>query len=190
MSASSPTSNLSFRRPRSHWAWFVVLGVLQILLGLFCWFDVIVATIAGVIFIGAALFVGGILQVIHAFFDRGWGGFLLHLLAGILYAIGGLLIMAEPVRGSVIITLVLAIVLIVAGISRIVLSVSHWSMGGSGMLLIGGIISVLVGIVLYVTLPWSGLWVVGTLIAIELIFHGAAWIEFGLSLRRLRLTAG
>ena len=43
-----------------------------------------------------------------------------------------------------------------------------------------------VGIALYITLPWSGLWVLGTLIAIELIMHGAAWLEFGLGLRRFR----
>ena len=46
--------------------------------------------------------------------DRSWGGFLLQVLAGILYCIGGLLIMREPVAGSVVITLVLAIVMIVA----------------------------------------------------------------------------
>jgi len=180
-----PSSSLSFRRPRSNWAWFVVLGILQILLGVFCWFDVIAATLAGVIFIGAALLVGGILQIIHAFFDRAWGGFLLHVLSGVLYAIAGILIMMEPVQGSIIITLILAILLIVAGISRIVLSISHWHLGGSGLLLLGGVVSIVVGVVLYVTLPWSGLWVLGTLIAIELIFHGAAWFEFGLSLRRL-----
>lgn len=187
--SGSPPSSLSFRRPRGNWIWFVVLGILQILLGVFCWFDVIAATLAGVIFIGAALLVGGVLQIIHAFLDRAWGGFLLHVLSGVLYAIGGLLIMAEPVQGSIVLTIVLAILLIVAGISRIVLSISHWHLGGSGLLLLGGLVSIVVGIVLYVTLPWSGLWVLGTLIAIELIFHGAAWFEFGLSLRRLNPAA-
>ena len=44
--------------------------------------------------------------------------------------------------------------------------------------------SLLVGIMLYMMLPWSGLWVVGTLIAVELIMHGVSWIQFGLSLRK------
>ena len=183
--SGSTSSSLSFRRPRSNWGWFVVLGILQILLGVFCWFDVVATTLVGTIFIGAALVVGGVLQIIHAFLDRGWGGFLLHVLSGVLYAIGGFLIMAEPIQGSVVITIILAAVLIVAGVSRIVLAVSHWHLGGSGLLLLGGLISIGVGIALYATLPWSGLWVLGTLIAVELIFHGAAWVEFGLSLRRL-----
>jgi uncharacterized membrane protein HdeD (DUF308 family) len=173
------------RRPRTGWFWFVLLGGLQILLGVFCWFDVLAATLAATLFIGAALVVGGILQILHSLLDRSWGGFLLHILAGILYAIGGFLIMAEPVQGSLVLTIAIAALLIVAGIARVTLAVGHWHLGGSGLLLIGGLISIGVGVGLYVTLPWSGLWVLGTLIAVELIFHGAAWIEFGLSLRRL-----
>jgi uncharacterized membrane protein HdeD (DUF308 family) len=171
-------------RPQTRWGWFVALGIVMMLLGVFAWFDVVGVTLAGTIFIGAALLVGGVLQAVHAFMDRSWGGFLLQVLVGILYAIAGLLIMAEPIRGAVVITIVLAVVMVVAGIARIVMAVRHWHMGGSGLLLIGGLISAIVGIALYLTLPWSGLWVLGTLIAVELIFHGAAWFEFGLALRR------
>jgi uncharacterized membrane protein HdeD (DUF308 family) len=85
-----------------------------------------------------------------------------------------------------VITIVLAVLMVVAGITRMVLAVRHWHMSGAGLLLLGGLISAIVGIALYATLPWSGLWVLGTLIAIELIFHGAAWFEFGLGLRRAR----
>lgn len=172
-------------RPRTSWVWFVVLGVLQILLGVFAWFDVLAATLAATFLIGIALLLGGVFQALHSFLDRSWGGFILHLLAGILYIFGGLLIMAEPLHGAVVITVVLAVVMIVAGMFRVVLAAQHWHLGGSGLMLVGGLISIGVGFLLYFTLPWSGLWVLGTLIAIELIFHGAAWLEFGLSLRRL-----
>ena len=173
-------------RPRTGWGWFVALGVVMMLLGVFAWFDVIAVTLAGTIFIGAALLVGGVFEVVHAFMDRSWGGFLLQVLAGVLYAIGGLLIMGEPVRGAVVVTIVLAVVMIVAGIFRIVIALRHWHMGGAGLLLVGGLISAIAGIALYLTLPWSGLWVLGTLIAIQLIFSGAAWFEFGLALRRVQ----
>jgi len=172
--------------PRTSWVWFIVLGTLQILLGVFAWFDVLAATLAATLLIGAALLVGGVLQTVHSFMDRDWSGFLLHMLAGILYIIAGLLIMAEPVRGALVITVVLAVVMIVAGIFRVVLAARHWHMGGSGLMMLGGFVSIVVGFVLYLTLPWSGLWVLGTLIAIELIIHGASWLEFGLALRRAR----
>ncbi|MGH7091611.1 MAG: DUF308 domain-containing protein, partial [Stellaceae bacterium] len=108
---TTPVGSPADRRPRTGWGWFVVLGVLLILLGAFAWFDIIGLTLAGTIFIGAALLVGGILQIVHAFLDRSWGGFLLQVLAGILYGISGILIMREPVAGSVLLTLVLAILM-------------------------------------------------------------------------------
>ena len=101
----TPAGVTADRRPRTRWGWFVALGILMILLGAFAWYDIVGLTFAGTIFIGAALLVGGVLQVVHAFMDRSWGGFLLQVAAGILYCIGGLLIMREPVAGSVVITL-------------------------------------------------------------------------------------
>jgi uncharacterized membrane protein HdeD (DUF308 family) len=174
----------SHRRPRAGWGWFVGLGIVQLVLGVIAWFDVVAFTIAGVIFIGAMLLVGGVFQVIHAFMDREWGSFLWHLLAGVLYVIGGFLIMDEPIQGALIITILVSAALVVGGIFRMVIAVQHRSVSGWVLLLLGGLVSVVIGIMLYATLPWSGLWVVGTLIAVELIVQGACWLQFGLALRR------
>jgi uncharacterized membrane protein HdeD (DUF308 family) len=171
-------------RPRTGWGWFVALGIVQLVLGIIAWFDVIAFTIAGVIFIGALLLVAGIFQIVHSFMDREWGGFALHLLIGILYVVGGFLLMDEPVQGSVVITILVAAALIIGGVLRVAMAVQHRHMPGWWLLLLGGLVSIVVGVMLYLMLPWSGLWVVGTLIAIELIFHGVSWIQFGLGLRR------
>ena len=171
-------------RPRTGWGWFVALGIAQLILGVIAWFDVIAFTIAGVIFIGALVLVAGIFQIVHAFMDREWGGFALHLLVGVLYVIGGFLLMDEPVQGSVVITILVAVALIIGGVLRIAMGFQHRHMPGWGLLLASGVISLAVGVMLYLTLPWSGLWVVGTLIAVELIVHGVSWIQFGLALRR------
>jgi uncharacterized membrane protein HdeD (DUF308 family) len=171
-------------RPRTRWGWFVALGIAQLVLGVIAWFDVITFTILGVIFIGALLVVAGVFQIVTSFMDREWGSFFLHLLVGVLYVVGGFLLMDEPIQGSVIITIFVAAALVVGGILRIVIGVQHRHMPGWVLLIVGGVISLLVGIMLYMMLPWSGLWVVGTLIAIELIFHGVSWIQFGLTLRK------
>ena len=171
-------------RPRTGWGWFVALGILQIALGVVAWFDVITFTIFGVIFIGAMLLVAGIFQIIHSFMDREWRAFILDLLVGVLYVIGGFLLMSEPIQGSVVLTILVAVALVVGGILRIVMAIQHRHMAGWIMMLVSGIISFVVGIMLYLTLPWSGLWVVGTLIAVELIVHVVSWLQFGLALKR------
>jgi uncharacterized membrane protein HdeD (DUF308 family) len=181
---SDLTASDSKPRPRTGWGWFVALGILQLALGIVAWFDVIAFTIAGVIFIGALLLVAGAFQIAQAFMDREWGGFALHVLVGVLYVIGGLLLMDEPVRGSIVITILVAVTLVIGGILRIAIAVQHRHMPGWGLILLSGIISLVVGVLLYLSLPWSGLWVVGTLIAVELIFHGVSWIQFGLTLRK------
>ena len=89
------------------WGWFVALGIAMIALGIAAWLDVITVTIAGTIFVGASLLIGGVLQIIHAFMTKEWRGFILNLFCGILYIGGGLLIMNEPVQGALFLTLLL-----------------------------------------------------------------------------------
>src|SRR5215469_15427826 len=146
-------------RPGTGWGWFVALGVAQLVLGIVAWFDVVLFTIAGVIFIGAMLLVSGVLQVVHAFMDRDWRAFALHLLMGVLYVIGGFLLMDEPLQGSIIITIFVSVALVIGGALRIVMASQHRHMPGWGFMLVGGVISLVVGVLLYMSLPWSGLWV-------------------------------
>src|SRR5579862_954872 len=122
---SDRTASPDSSRPRTRWGWFVALGIAQLALGIVAWFDVIAFTIAGVIFIGALLLVAGVFQVVHAFMDREWGGFALHLLVGILYIVGGFLLMAEPLQGSLVITLLVAAALVVGGVLRIAIGIQH-----------------------------------------------------------------
>ena len=180
---------LGYGHIRARWGWFVALGIVLIALGVFALGEVVAVTLASVIFIGAMLLVGGIFQILHAFLVRGWGAFTWQLLGGVFYVIGGLLIMDEPVQGSLVVTLFLVAALIVGGVLRVTIGMRHRDMQGWWLLLLGGAVSLIVAVLLLLQLPWSGLWVLGTLIAIELIFMGFNWLQFGLSLRRLKHAA-
>lgn len=169
---------------RNKWGLFVALGIGLIVLGVIAWIDVVSVTIAGTILIGALLLIGGVFQIIHAFMIREWGGFLLALFSGVLSFIAGILIMREPIKGAVVLTIVIVAFLAVGGITRIVLAVRHRGMPRWGLLLLSGIVSLIVAVLLYSQLPWSGLWVLGVLIAVELIIQGIAWLSFGLALRK------
>ncbi|HWB48477.1 MAG TPA: HdeD family acid-resistance protein [Stellaceae bacterium] len=171
------------RRVAGKWGWFVALGVVMVLLGGFALGDTMLVTLLSVIFIGAALLVGGVFQIIHAFANKQWGAFLLALLCGALYVAGGLLIMDEPVNGSVIITICVTVALAINGVLRIVMALRHRELQGWWLMLLGGLIAIGVAVLLYMSLPWSSLWLLGTLIAVELIFNGVGWIRLGFALR-------
>ncbi len=187
--ASISPKGLNYRHVASKWGWFVALGLVLISAGVFALGDVVTFTLVSVIFIGAMLLVGGIFQIIHAFMTKQWSGFLLNLFVGLLYIIGGFLIMQEPVHGSIVITLLLLAAILVGGITRIMIALRHRELDGWWLMLLGGVISVILAIMLYESLPWSGLWVLGTLIAVELMIHGFTWLRVGLSLRQLAHSA-
>ncbi|MBO0712158.1 MAG: HdeD family acid-resistance protein [Acetobacteraceae bacterium] len=171
------------------WGWFVGLGILLILLGVVAWFEVVLLGLAGVLFLGAMMLVGGIFQIIQTFSVRGWRGFLLSLLMGIVYVIAGVIIMREPLTGAFVLTLFLAACLLVGGIFRIVLAVQHRELPGWWVMVLSGIVSVVIAFLLYVLLanaPWSSLVVIGTLIAVELVILGFTYTSFGLTLRRTK----
>ncbi len=166
--------------------WLIGLGVLSIVLGVLAWVDVVAATLASTVLIGLLLIVAGVVQVAHAAAHRGGAlaGFLLPAVIGLCYALGGIAIINEPVVGSVVLTAFLAACLVFAGVARVAWAANHRRLGGWWVLLLSGLVALVIGLALYLTLPWSGLWVLGTLVAVELIAGGAAAVSFGLSLRR------
>jgi uncharacterized membrane protein HdeD (DUF308 family) len=186
MSAEISSQRTGAANITKKWGWFVALGVAMIALGVIAWLDVVTVTIAGTIFVGASLLVGGVFQIIHAFMTKEWRGFIMSLFCGILYLAGGLLIMNEPVQGALVLTLLVMAALMVGGVVRIVLALQHRNIAAWGLILLSGIVSIVVAYLLYASLPWSGLWVLGTLIAVELLIQGSSWLYFGLALRFAR----
>jgi uncharacterized membrane protein HdeD (DUF308 family) len=186
MSDTAATHSLGspIARIAGKWGWFVALGVLSILAGMFALTDVVAFTLVSTIFIGAMLLVSGVFTVIHSFATKTWGQFGLSVVMGLLYIAGGFLIMEEPVQGSFVITLMLLIALTVSGIVRIVIALRHREMKYWWLMALGGLCSAAIGVWLFMALPWSGLWVLGTLIAVELLIQGVTWLQFGLALRR------
>jgi uncharacterized membrane protein HdeD (DUF308 family) len=128
--------------------------------------------------------VSGVFQIIHAFATKTWSQFGLNIALGLLYIIGGLLIMQEPVEGSFIITLMLLVTLVIGGIMRVVIAFRHRELKFWWLMALGGAASAAIGVLLFTALPWSGLWVLGTLIGVELLIQGVTWLQFGLALRR------
>jgi uncharacterized membrane protein HdeD (DUF308 family) len=164
-----------------------------IALGVIAWLDVIRVAIASTIIIGAILLIAGIFQIVHAFATQQWRSFVLGVLCGVLYFIGGILVMNEPPEGAVVLTLLLAATIVGSGLIRIALAWRHRELKAWGLLLFSGCLSIVLGCLLYVSLPWSALWVLGTLIALELLVQGVGWLQFGLALRaarRARLKPG
>jgi len=141
-------------------------------------------TIVSVMFFGWLLIIGGLFEIIHGFSRRPWGGFFINLLGGVLYAVAGVVIVVNPALAAVTLTLVIAIILIVAGLFRLFIAFST-PLHHRGWLILNGAISIILGFMIWDSWPVSGLWVIGMFIGIDMIFDGWTEIMLALSARRL-----
>lgn len=169
---------------RKNWLWFVVLGVGLILLGLVALGSMMIATLATALAIGALLIIGGVAEVLGAFWTRGWSGFFLHLLSGVLSLVVGVLFLRAPLEAVFALTLLLACLLMVGGIFKIIAALS-FRFGAWVWPLVSGIIDLILGVLIMLQWPAAALWVIGLFVGISLLFRGLNWIGLGLVLRSL-----
>jgi uncharacterized membrane protein HdeD (DUF308 family) len=106
-------------------------------------------------------------------------------LLGILYIAAGGYILLHPLLGLESLTLLLAAYLLVEAILEFILSFQLRPMPGSGWLLLDGIITLVLGIMIWRTWPASTLWVIGTLVGISMLFSGVARLMISLAARRV-----
>ena len=148
-----------------------------------------VATIAVQIMLGWLLIIGGIAEGIHAFMAQGWRGFLLELLSAILYLVVGILLLVNPVTGALALTVLLAVFLVVEGIFKIIMALRVRDHRNWGWLLASGILSLILGAMIWSEWPASGLWVIGLLVGVQLVFSGWALVMLAAAARGYRQTA-
>ncbi len=164
---------------REHRTWFLVIGILLIICGTIALGSTFVMTMVSMVFLGWLLVITGVLEVIHGFARRGWGGFFINLLGGILYTIAGILFVMNPGAAAITLTLLIAMILIAAGTFRLFVALTT-PMRHRAWLIFNGAISVLLGISIWGSWPLSGLWVIGLFIGIDFIVDG--WTEVMLAL--------
>ncbi|MGH6916201.1 MAG: HdeD family acid-resistance protein [Geminicoccaceae bacterium] len=174
------------------WGWLLGLGILLSVLGLLLIAAPALGTLAIDLLVGWFLIIGGAAQLFHAFMEKAWRGFLLELLSGVLYLVVGLLLVFYPLAGAQALTIFLAAFLTVEGIVRIALALRVRPAQGWGWLLFGGIVTVILGVLIWVQWPSSALWVIGLLVGINLLFTGWSLTMMAIAVRAHagRVTAG
>ena len=169
---------------RKRWGWFLALGILLIVLGTVALGSSVFMTLATMVFVGWLLIIGGVLEAAHACLCKGWGGFFIDLLTGILYVVVGFMVVANPGSAAIALTLLIAMFLIFGGIFRIVVAAvvrfPNWV-----WLLLHGVVNLLLGIAIWRQWPLSGLWVIGLFVGIDMIFNGWSLVMLGLAAKRI-----
>jgi len=135
-------------------------------------------------FIAWLIVLAGVVHLILAFHAHGAGSLIWKLLVGLAYLFfGGYLIM-HPVLGVASLTLVLASLFLIEGILNIVLFFKMRSVAGSSWVLVDGIITLLLGLMIYMQWPSSSAWAIGTLVGVSMIISGVTRAMLLLAVRK------
>ncbi len=160
--------------------WFMILGVVLIVLGIAAVAFPFATTIAAKMVFGWVFLIGGIAQIVHAFSTQRWSAFLWDVLIGALYLIAGIWLAFFPLTGIITLTVFLAAMFIVEGIFEVIMALGLRAQEGWFWLLISGLVSLAVGVLIYAQLPSSAAWAIGLLVGINMITSG--WAYFFLAL--------
>ena len=173
-----------------HWGWFMVLGIVLLILGIAAIAFPQISSLAVELWVGWTLLIAGIAFVIHAFTAKDWGGgFWLQLLLGVLYVLAGASLVVFPVSGMVTLTVLLAALFLAEGVLQVIMSLRVRGHGGWIWLLISGLIAIAAGALIALKLPSSAAWALGLLAGINLISTGWGFVFMALAGRRVQQGA-
>ena len=178
-----PSLGGAIRAISGRWGWFVALGVIDLIVGGLASTNLMLANLASVLFIGVAMLVSGLFQIIHAFSSHGLRSFLFWFLGSLVYTAAGLVILYDPVLATLELSLLAGVLLACAGVMRIWAGFQSRPAAGWRWIVAAGVLTVIVGAIVIAAWPAIGTWFLGAMLVVDLIFQGWGYIAFGLALK-------
>ena len=176
-----------FGELKKNWAWMLSLGIVMVILGVIGLGMTVLFNEIVVMYFGFLLLFGSGVQLMQAFRAEAWKGRVWHVLIALVYIVGGIIAVTEPVIAGMTLALLIAWTLIVIGVLRLVMALQMRGAAGWLWTLLGGVLSVVLGVMIINEWPQSGLWVIGLFVAIEILFAG--WSQIMIALAAKNYTA-
>jgi uncharacterized membrane protein HdeD (DUF308 family) len=170
------------RRTAERWWLFLLLGIAAVAVGVILVLDVTTAVRTLALLVGLSLLVTGLLDLSapHRFSPR-WLGFL----SGALFVAAGVVALVWPGVTLRAVAVVAGIGLVAGGLLRVAGGLSDRSHRWWWVLLLGGVLSIVAGVL---TLVWPGITILALalLLGIRTVLLGIAEIGFAMFLRQVR----
>src|SRR5215472_1603746 len=164
--------------------WSIVWGVSLIVLGAIAVAAPLLAAVAVTAVISWLVVLAGVVHLVIAFHSHRAGSLIWRLLVGLAYIFFGVYLIAHPLIGVASLTLVLGSLFLVEGILNIALYFQVRAMHRSRWFLTDGIITLLLGGLIYAQWPSSSAWAIGTLVGVSMIMSGVTRVMLSLAVRR------
>ena len=162
-----------------HW-----LGIVLIAFGVAAVLTPAVAGSALVIVIGFILLIAGIVPIVRELKAEASMEKAVGLTLGIITALTGIAVIGHPLFGLAFLTLLLVIYFVVEGVSKIAVSFRYKPATGWKWLLASGVLSLVLGLLIWRQWPVSGMWAVGMLVGVNLLGTGLALVTLASTLNK------
>jgi uncharacterized membrane protein HdeD (DUF308 family) len=162
-----------------HW-----LGIALIALGVLAILTPAVAGSAVVIVIGFILLVAGIVAVVRGLKTEASTEKTMGFILGLVTALAGIAVIGHPLFGLAFLTLLLVGYFVAEGVWKIVVSFRYKPANGWTWVLASGVLSLLLGLLIWSQWPVSGMWAVGVLVGVNLLSTGLALVTLASALNK------
>jgi uncharacterized membrane protein HdeD (DUF308 family) len=170
---------------RAHWKFFLIEGIVLLIMGAIAVCVPPIATVAVEVFIGWIILLSGVLGLVMTFQTRGSPGFGWSLLSALLGLGVGIVLLAWPLSGVLSLTVMLTIFLALEGIASIMYAMAHRRERSSRweLMLVSGIVDLILAGLILAGLPGTAAWAIGLIVGINMLFGGVALIALALQAR-------
>ena len=181
--ASPHSLGEAIERLTGKWAAITAFGVLLVVLGAAAIAFSLIATIVTVRLNGVLFLIAGGAEIVIGMHSRGWGRFFLWVVGGLLYVAAGVLCIVNPILASAGLTLLLGAGLIAAGLARAFLATQLPADQPRALVFLAAAVTILIGLIILNRWPLDSVYALGTLLGVDLLFHGVGWVSFGMGLQ-------
>ncbi|MFC6635279.1 HdeD family acid-resistance protein [Microbulbifer taiwanensis] len=148
------------------------LGILIIVMGALALMAPGITGISIAMAVGVLVLVGGILRLIWAFRAGSFARGIVSVALGLLTIVAAVILLSHPLLLTSTLVLLLAIYFIVDGAAELLAGWRAKPETGKTWLILGGLVSILLGVILWTQYPLSGNWALGILFGVKLISIG------------------
>jgi uncharacterized membrane protein HdeD (DUF308 family) len=167
----------------------ILWGVLLIVFGMFAVGSPFIAAVAVSIAVAWLIILAGVVHLMIAFHAHRARRLVWKLLVGLAYVFFGVYLIMHPVLGVASLTLVLASLFLIEGILDVILFFQMRPMQGAFWVLVDGIITLLLGLMIYLQWPSSAVWAIGVLVGVSMIISGLTRVMLSLAVRKVAAAA-
>jgi uncharacterized membrane protein HdeD (DUF308 family) len=164
--------------------WILALGILMAIGGVVAFVAPLAASLTIATFVGWLFIIAGAIQLVSSFGASRGGALVLNLVLAALSIGGGIWLLSQPLKGTFTLTVVLAATLIASGIVQVTAALLTSGVEGRGFVIVSGVLTVLLGALIWAKLPSSADWAIGLLAGIHFLSRGLELIMLGLAVRR------